>query len=92
MRKLGVNLVPKGEDKWQISYSKAEKELRKGIDIDGETCRVKCHRIMKKLREDVWCKHPAAKSTLTSYHLKVSEVSNVNLYILNMFIDPSRIQ
>lgn len=43
----GTHLVPKGNEFWYTSSSKAEKELMYGID-KGNGCRRKCHQLMKK--------------------------------------------
>ena len=67
MHRVGVNVVAKGDYHWLISYNEAEKELRRGMDEDGG-CRAKVHRIMKKLKDDVWS---PSGGTLSSYHLKV---------------------
>lgn len=39
-----------------------------GIDEDGG-CRRKCYRVVRKLKEDVWC--PGSKPAITSHHLQV---------------------
>ncbi|OWF38395.1 Protein mab-21-like 3 [Mizuhopecten yessoensis] len=68
IRKVGVNEIAKEPFYWTLSFAACEKELLDGIDIKG-TCRKKSQRIMKRLKEDVWCP-PGSKSELTSYHLK----------------------
>lgn len=44
--KAGLHLVPKGDETWTISYSKAEKELLDGID-KGNECRREVLRLLK---------------------------------------------
>lgn len=44
---LGTHLVPKHEELWKTSFSKAEKSYLHNIDRDNE-CRRKCHQLMKK--------------------------------------------
>ncbi|OWF38396.1 Protein mab-21-like 3 [Mizuhopecten yessoensis] len=68
IKKIGVNDIAKEPFYWTLSFAACEKELLDGIDIEG-TCRKKSQRIMKRLKDDVWCP-PGLKSELTSYHLK----------------------
>ncbi len=68
IKQIGCSEVAKKPFYWLVSFAQAEKELMKGIDIDGG-CRKKIHRIMKKLNQDVWC--PTSKPVLSSYCLKV---------------------
>jgi len=68
IKHLGINGIAKQPFYWTLSFAVCEKELLDGIDADGG-CRKKCQRIMKKLREDVWCPK-GMKQELTSYHLK----------------------
>ncbi|OWF38397.1 protein mab-21-like 3 [Mizuhopecten yessoensis] len=68
IKKIGVNDIAKEPFYWTYSFAACEKELLDGIDIKG-TCRKKSQRIMKRLKDDVWCS-PGMKSELTSYHLK----------------------
>lgn len=48
--KAGLHLVPKGDETWTISYSKAERELLDKID-DGNECRKGVMRLMKSYLE-----------------------------------------
>ncbi|XP_060068409.1 protein mab-21-like 3 [Ylistrum balloti] len=68
IKKIGANEIAKEPFYWTLSFAACEKELLEGIDIHG-TCRKKSQRIMKRLKEDVWCP-PDMKNELTSYHLK----------------------
>ena len=63
VKQKGISLVAKKDLFWQISYSKAEKELVKDVDQDGG-CRKKVHRIVKLLNQDHWTR-------LSSYVIKV---------------------
>ncbi|XP_033733572.1 protein mab-21-like 3 [Pecten maximus] len=66
--KIGVNEIAKAPFYWTLSFAACEKELLEGLDIGG-TCRKKSQRIMKRLKDEVWCP-PGLKKVLTSYHLK----------------------
>lgn len=63
----GVQLVPKRNFDFRISFCLAETEILDGIDKDGG-CRKKCARIIKRLNEKVWCN--TIKPTVSSYVLK----------------------
>lgn len=39
-----------------------------GLDEDGG-CRMKCFRVMRQMKEDVWC--AGNKPVITAYHLQV---------------------
>ncbi|XP_045193084.2 cyclic GMP-AMP synthase-like [Mercenaria mercenaria] len=47
IKKVGTHLVPKSDDKWALSCSKAEKVMLSKID-DGNGCRREVNKIMKK--------------------------------------------
>lgn len=68
IKNIGVNAIAKEPFYWMLSFAACEKELLEGIDIGG-TCRRKSQRIMKRLKNDVWCP-PGLQKGLTSYHLK----------------------
>lgn len=68
IKEVGVNEIAKDPFYWTSSFAACEKELLEGIDKTG-TCRRKCLRIMKSLRENIWCRAEIKKG-LTSYHLK----------------------
>ncbi|XP_053393106.1 protein mab-21-like 3 [Mercenaria mercenaria] len=50
IKNAGLHLVPKGDETWAISYSKAERELLDGIDEQNE-CRREVMKIMKQFLE-----------------------------------------
>ncbi|XP_057299232.1 uncharacterized protein LOC130629872 [Hydractinia symbiolongicarpus] len=55
IEKVGLHLVPKGENLWNISVSRAERELMSRIDHDNG-CRKMCHKLLKS-DFDEWSKH-----------------------------------
>lgn len=71
IKSIGVNLVTSEPLYWKLSFAICEKELLVDIDKDG-SCRRKSLRIMKRLRELVWCPGDEAENPdgLSSYHLK----------------------
>lgn len=70
VEKKGLHLVPKGDETWTISYSKAEEELLANID-DGNQCRKEIMKFLKYYL-DV-CKSQSADGLagLSSYIIKV---------------------
>lgn len=69
--KAGLHLVPKGDETWTISYSKAERELLDKID-DGNECRRGVMRLLKSYLEQ--CKQAKASKGLpglSSHIIKV---------------------
>ena len=68
IRAIGINATAKRPMDWMRCYAACEKELMKEMDSDGG-CRKKCHRIMKALREEFWCK--TSKPAVSSFILKV---------------------
>ncbi|XP_071137074.1 protein mab-21-like 3 [Mytilus edulis] len=68
---MGVNLVTSDPLYWKLSFAICEKELLVDIDKKG-SCRRRSLRIMKSLRELIWCPGDEAENPygLTSYHLK----------------------
>ncbi|XP_070538632.1 protein mab-21-like 3 [Ptychodera flava] len=67
VKRVGIVSVAKDNLYWQTSYQLCEMALLEGIDRDGG-CRKQCLRILKKLREDDWCR--STKPVVSSYHLK----------------------
>lgn len=55
---------------WLLSFSRAEQVLMSNIDEDGG-CRRKCYRVVRQLKEDVWC--PGSKPVITAFHLQVPD-------------------
>ena len=68
IRAIGINATAKRPMEWMRCYAACEKELMNNIDSDGG-CRKKCHRIMKAVREEFWCK--TTKPAISSFMLKV---------------------
>nr|XP_025045378.1 protein mab-21-like 3 isoform X3 [Pelodiscus sinensis] len=64
---FGFNLLAHSNYHWQLGFSRAERMLIEGLDEDGG-CRMKCFRVMRQMKEDVWC--TGNKPILTSYHLQ----------------------
>ncbi|XP_052087845.1 protein mab-21-like 3 [Mytilus californianus] len=71
IKDMGVNLVTSDPLYWTPSFAICEKELLVDIDEDG-SCRRRSLRIMKSIRELIWCPGDEAENRygLTSYHLK----------------------
>lgn len=67
VRAKGVQLVPKKNFSWLISFNFAETELLEGIDT-GTGCRKMALRILKHLNNTHWCK--MTKPPVSSYTLK----------------------
>ena len=68
--KAGLHLVPKGDETWTISYSKAEKALLDGIDINNEYRRG-AMKILKKYLQTCKEDSPSNLPGLSSYIVKV---------------------
>lgn len=43
---VGTHMVPKGGEFWNVSHSKTEKELMRGLDT-GNQCRRQCYKMLK---------------------------------------------
>lgn len=65
---LGFDLLARSNYHWQLCFSRAEHILMEGLDEDGG-CRMKCFRVMRQMKEDVWC--AGNKPVITAYHLQV---------------------
>ncbi|KTG02853.1 hypothetical protein cypCar_00012732 [Cyprinus carpio] len=68
IKSFGFNLMATSNYHWLLSFSRAEQVLLSNIDEDGG-CRRKCYRVVRQLKEDVWC--PGSKPVITAYHLQV---------------------
>ncbi|KAG7463635.1 hypothetical protein MATL_G00178750 [Megalops atlanticus] len=66
-KSFGFNLMATSSYHWLLSFSRAEQVLLGGIDEDGG-CRRKCYRIVRQLKEDVWCQ--GSKPVISAYHLQ----------------------
>ncbi|KAK3569342.1 hypothetical protein QTP86_026811 [Hemibagrus guttatus] len=64
---FGFNLMATSNYHWLLSFSRAEQVLLAGIDEDGG-CRRKCYRVVRQLKEDVWCL--GSKPVITTHHLQ----------------------
>lgn len=71
LQSFGFNLMATSNYHWLLSFSRAEQVLLAGIDEDGG-CRRKCYRVVRQLKEDVWC--PGSKPVITTHHLQVLSV------------------
>ncbi|XP_030643427.1 protein mab-21-like 3 [Chanos chanos] len=67
IKSFGYNLMASSNYHWRLSFSRAEQVLLGGIDEDGG-CRRKSYRVVRQLKEDVWC--PGNKPVITAYHLQ----------------------
>ncbi|KAG9348869.1 hypothetical protein JZ751_029186, partial [Albula glossodonta] len=66
-KSFGFNLMATSSYHWRLSFSRAEQVLLGGIDDDGG-CRRKCYRVIRQLKEDLWCQN--SKPVITAYHLQ----------------------
>lgn len=78
LQSFGFNLMATSNYHWLLSFSRAEQVLLSNIDEDGG-CRRKCYRVVRQLKEDVWC--PGSKPVITAYHLQVPAQPKQPLYI-----------
>lgn len=69
----GISVVAKKDLKWTLSFAESEKKLMSKIDASNGVRR-KCHRIMKSLRDELWCPG-GMKQVLNSYDLKVCKIT-----------------
>ncbi|NXQ23470.1 MB213 protein, partial [Alaudala cheleensis] len=67
VKSLGFDLLARSNYHWQLCFSRAEHILMEGLDEDGG-CRMKCFRVMRQMKEDVWC--AGNKPVITAYHLQ----------------------
>ncbi|XP_028847582.1 protein mab-21-like 3 isoform X2 [Denticeps clupeoides] len=67
VKSFGFNLMATSNYHWLLSFSRAEQVLLGSIDEDGG-CRRKCYRIVRQLKEDLWC--PGSKPVITAFHLQ----------------------
>ncbi|XP_067085495.1 protein mab-21-like 3 [Osmerus mordax] len=67
IKSFGFNLMATSNYHWLLSFSRAEQALLGAIDEDGG-CRRKCYRVVRQLKEDVWC--PGNKPVITAFHLQ----------------------
>ncbi|XP_053150737.1 protein mab-21-like 3 isoform X2 [Hemicordylus capensis] len=68
VKSFGFDLLASSNYHWQLSFSRAEHILMEGLDEDGG-CRMKCFRVMRQMKEDVWC--AGNKHILTTFHLQM---------------------
>ncbi|XP_066541982.1 protein mab-21-like 3 [Hoplias malabaricus] len=66
-KSFGFNLMATSSYHWLLSFSRAEQVLMGSIDEDGG-CRKKCYKVVRQLKEDVWC--PGSKPVITAHHLQ----------------------
>ncbi|XP_062961887.1 protein mab-21-like 3 [Cynocephalus volans] len=67
IKSFGFHLLACSNYYWQLSFFRAEKVLLELLDEDGG-CRRKCFRVMRQLKEEVWC--PGRRPVITSHHLQ----------------------
>lgn len=70
VEKKGLHLVPKGDETWTISYSKAEEELLANID-DGNQCRKEIMKFLKYYLDVCKTESSDGLPGLSSYIIKV---------------------
>ena len=69
--RAGTHFVPKEDEAFNLSYSKAETALYKRIDGPNE-CRKMCHKVVKKLVQKFTSQSPIGAPGISSYIFKVS--------------------
>ncbi|XP_068127107.1 protein mab-21-like 3 isoform X2 [Hyperolius riggenbachi] len=67
-KSFGFDLIARTNYHWQLSFLRAERLLLDGVDEDGG-CRMKCLRVIRHLKEEVWC--PGTRPVITSQHLQM---------------------
>ncbi|XP_060592409.1 uncharacterized protein LOC132747111 [Ruditapes philippinarum] len=70
VKKAGLHLVPKGDETWTISYSKAEKALLDGID-DNNEYRRGAMKLLKQFLQNCKEDSPSKLPGLSSYIVKI---------------------
>jgi hypothetical protein len=70
IKTTGTHLVPKGDNVWAVSYSKAEKAALSKID-EGNGCRREVNRIMKKHVQDCTSRSKDGLPGVSSHLIKV---------------------
>ncbi|KAM8977405.1 protein mab-21-like 3 isoform 3-T3 [Pelodytes ibericus] len=68
IKSFGFDLLGRSNYHWQLSFLRAERLLLESMDEDGG-CRMKCLRVMRQMKEDVWC--PGTRPVITSQHLQM---------------------
>ncbi|XP_073407152.1 protein mab-21-like 3 [Dendrobates tinctorius] len=68
VKTFGFDLIARTNYHWQLSFLRVERLLLEGVDEDGG-CRMKCLRVVRQLKEDVWC--PGTRPVITSQHLQM---------------------
>ncbi|XP_033029676.1 protein mab-21-like 3 [Lacerta agilis] len=68
VKSFGFDLLASSNYHWYLSFSRAEHILMQGLDEDGG-CRMMCFRVMRQMKEDVWC--AGNKPVLTAFHLQM---------------------
>ncbi|XP_063806641.1 protein mab-21-like 3 isoform X2 [Pseudophryne corroboree] len=68
VKSFGFDLIARKNYHWELSFLRAERLLLEGIDEDGG-CRMKCLRVLRQLKEDVWC--PGTRPVITCQHLQM---------------------
>ncbi|KAM4689878.1 protein mab-21-like 3, partial [Rhinophrynus dorsalis] len=68
VKSFGFDFLARSNYHWQLSFQRAERLLLEGLDEDGG-CRMKCLRVVRQMKEDVWC--PGSHPVITSYHLQM---------------------
>lgn len=71
---VGTHLVPKGDEFWNISYSKAEKELMAELD-KGNKCGRQCYKMLKAYLKKWKSQSDDNFPCMSSHLLKVKLIS-----------------
>ncbi|KAM3861934.1 LOW QUALITY PROTEIN: protein mab-21-like 3 [Diretmus argenteus] len=67
IKSFGFNLMATSNYHWLLCFSRAEQALLGGVGEDGG-CRRKCYRVVRQLKEDIWCADN--KPVITVFHLQ----------------------
>ena len=75
--RAGTHFVPKEDEAFKLSYSKAETALYRRLDGPNE-CRKMCHKVVKKLVQKFISQSPNGAPGISSYIFKVSYVLSLS--------------
>lgn len=83
----GTHLVPKGDEFWYSSFSKAEKEMLQQID-SGNECRRACHKLIKKDFEKMKSESSHGYPGISTHVFRVRQLFNkLENHIMEIYID-----
>jgi hypothetical protein len=75
VKETGTHLVPKKDEFWAVSYSKAERALFSRLD-EGNGCRKFVYKMLKKYMQSCKSRSPSGLRGLSSHILKVTNLKD----------------